>query len=228
MITASTFDCVGVIDDDEEILGSIGSLLRSSGYKVILSKTTDDFLSKSGPSAASCLVLDVHLSTENGLDFQESLARHGIKIPVILITGRGDIPMTVRAMRAGAIDFLLKPLSDRQMLDAVATAIEASKEHQTAVARAMVIQESFLRLTAREREVMGLVVTGLMNKQVASRMNLTEITVKVHRGNVMRKMAAQSLPDLVRMAECLGIRDDNIHRFQGEKVTQSGLSSMTL
>lgn len=134
-------------------------------------------------------------------------------MPVILMTGHGDIPMTVRGMKAGAVDFLPKPFSDDQMLTAVAAAIETSRAQRAEAAKAVGVQQAYDRLTPREREVMALVVTGLMNKQVAARMNLSEITVKIHRGNVMRKMEAQSLADLVRMAEQLGVRDDSIHRF---------------
>ncbi len=205
--------CVCVVDDDIEVRGALGSLFRSSGLDVALHETTEAFLSAGLPSQASCLVLDVRLRGENGLDFQERMAGQGLGIPVILITGHGDIPMTVRGMRAGAIDVLPKPFSDEQMLAAVATAIEADRARRVAAAGDAALRERYERLTPREREVMGLVVTGLMNKQVAARMDLSEITVKIHRGNVMRKMEAQSLADLVRMAELMGVRDATIHRF---------------
>ncbi len=191
----------------------MGSLLRSAGHDVALHEETDDFLASGQANRADCLVLDIRLRGESGLDFQERLAEQGIRIPVILMTGYGDIPMTVRGMKAGAVDFLPKPFSDDQMLTAVAAAIEASRTQRAKAAKAIAVQEAHDRLTPREREVMALVVTGLMNKQVAARLNLSEITVKIHRGNVMRKMAAQSLADLVRMAEQLGVRDDSIHRF---------------
>ncbi|AOH83572.1 two-component system response regulator [Sphingomonas panacis] len=205
--------CACIIDDDAEVRGSIGSLLRSSGFDVALYESTQAFLAAGVPPVAACLVLDVRLPGENGLDFQESLAARGIALPVILITGHGDIPMSVRAMKAGAIDFLPKPFSDEQMLAAVETAISADRARRDAAAGDATLRDAYARLTPREREVMGLVVTGLMNKQVAARLELSEITVKIHRGNVMRKMAAQSLADLVRMAEVLGVRDDTIHRF---------------
>jgi FixJ family two-component response regulator len=205
--------CVCVVDDDAEVRGALGSLFRSSGLDVALYETTEDFLAAGMPSAASCLVLDVRLRGESGLDFQERLAGQGIAIPVILITGHGDIPMTVRGMRAGAIDFLPKPFNDEQILAAVATAIGADRERRAQGAGNARLQDCYHRLTPRERDVMSLVVTGLMNKQVAARLELSEITVKIHRGNVMRKMEAQSLADLVRMAELLGVRDPNIHRF---------------
>lgn len=204
---------VHVIDDDAGVRGALGSLLRSAGHDVALHEETDDFLASGQADRADCLVLDVRLRGESGLDFQERLAKQGIQIPVILMTGYGDIPMTVRGMKAGAVDFLPKPFSDDQMLTAVAVAIEASRTQRAEAAKAIAVQEAHDRLTPREREVMALVVTGLMNKQVAARLNLSEITVKIHRGNVMRKMAAQSLADLVRMAEQLGVRDDSIHRF---------------
>ncbi|MES1975480.1 MAG: response regulator [Pseudomonadota bacterium] len=212
-MTSDTPGCVCIIDDDAEVRGSIGSLLRASGFEVALYETTAAFLAAGVPAIASCLVLDVRLPGENGLDFQERLVAQGLDIPVILITGHGDIPMTVRGMRAGAIDFLPKPFSDDQMLAAVAAAIDADRSHRAEAAGTARLQQCYERLTPREREVMGFVVTGLMNKQVAARMDLSEITVKIHRGNVMRKMEAQSLADLVRMAELLGVRDESIHRF---------------
>ncbi len=204
---------VHVIDDDAEVRGALGSLLRSAGHDVALHEDTEEFLASGQPDTAYCLVLDIQLRGESGLDFQERLAKQGIQIPVILMTGHGDIPMTVRGMKAGAVDFLPKPFSDDQMLTAVAAAIETSRTQRAEAAKAVAVQQAHDRLTPREREVMALVVTGLMNKQVAARLNLSEITVKIHRGNVMRKMAAQSLADLVRMAEQLGVRDDSIHRF---------------
>ena len=206
-------DLVCVIDDDAEVRGALGSLLRSSGLAVALYDMPEAFLAAGMPGVPSCLVLDIRLRGESGLDFQERLAAQGIHIPVILITGHGDIPMTVRAMKAGAVDFLPKPFSEDQMLAAVAAAIGKDRERRAQAAEHDQLQRLYERLTPREREVMGFVVTGLMNKQVAARMDLSEITVKIHRGNVMRKMEAQSLADLVRMAELLGVRDDSIHRF---------------
>lgn len=205
--------CICVIDDDAEVRGAIGSLLRSSGFEVRLYDGPAAFLAAGLPQAAACLVLDIRLSGESGLEFQDRLVAEGVALPVILITGHGDIPMTVRGMRAGAIDFLPKPFGDDQLLAAVEVAIAKDRESRAAMAGSMELQANFARLTPRERDVLGLVVTGLMNKQVAARLNLSEITVKIHRGNVMRKMAAQSLADLVRMAEQLGIRDETIHRF---------------
>lgn len=204
---------VCVIDDDAEVRGSIGSLMRSSGHDVRLYEGTAQFLEAGLPSNACCLVLDIRLSGENGLEFQERLLELGIAVPVILMTGHGDIPMTVRGMRAGAIDFLPKPFDDEQILAAVERALAKDTERRAGEADAGELQGKFESLTPRERDVLGLVVTGLMNKQVAARLELSEITVKIHRGNVMRKMAAQSLADLVRMAELLGIRDATIRRY---------------
>lgn len=206
-------DCVCVIDDDAEVRGAIGSLLRSSGWDVRLYDRPAGFLADGLPTGAACLVLDIRLPGENGLEFQQQLITRGITLPVILITGHGDIPMTVRGMRAGAIDFLPKPFDDEQLLAAVEAAMAKDRENRAAMTGVMELQANFARLTPRERDVLGLVVAGLMNKQVAARLELSEITVKIHRGNVMRKMAAQSLADLVRMAEQLGIRDETIRRF---------------
>lgn len=204
---------VHVIDDDAGIRGALGSLLRSQGFEVALHASTDAFRAAAIVDVPSCLILDIRLKGENGLDFQDWLAAEGREIPVIIITGHGDIPMTVRGMKAGAIDFLPKPFSDEQMLEAVANGIEKSRERREAGAETARLRQGYAKLTPREAEVMSLVVTGLMNKQVAARLDLSEITVKIHRGNVMKKMEAQSLADLVRMAELLGIRDESIHRF---------------
>jgi FixJ family two-component response regulator len=205
--------CVCVIDDDADVRGALGSLLRSAGFSAALYETPEDFLSDGPPPSASCLVLDIRLRGESGLDFQDRLVASGASIPVILITGHGDIPMTVRGMKAGAVDFLPKPFTDDQMLGAVSAAIETDRARRAEAAEADALQERHERLTPREKEVMALVVTGLMNKQVAARMGLSEITVKIHRGSVMRKMEAQSLADLVRIAELLNVRDETIHRF---------------
>lgn len=203
-----------VLDDDAEVRSSIDSLLRSSGYAVSLYASTAEFMAAGIPDVASCLVLDVRLSGDNGLDFHERLVAAGLVIPVILITGHGDIPMTVRAMRAGAIDFLPKPFDDEQLLAAVQSAVATDRLRRAEQEDATALRGIYQNLTPREREVMALVVAGLMNKQVAARLSLSEITVKIHRGNVMRKMAAQSLADLVRMAEHLGVRDESIHRYK--------------
>ena len=205
--------CVSIIDDDPEVRGSLGSLLRSSGFDVALYETTEAFIAAEMPNVVSCLILDVRLRGESGLDFQDWLATQRIDIPVILITGHGDIPMTVRGMRAGAIDVLPKPFNNEQLLAAVAAALDTDRLRRASSADTAILRSNHDGLTPREREVMSFVVTGLMNKQIAARMALSEITVKIHRGNVMRKMAAPSLADLVRMAELLGVRDETIHRF---------------
>lgn len=202
-----------IIDDDAEVRGAVGSLLRGAGFEVALFGSSDDFMAAERTEKPSCLVLDIRLRGENGLDFQERLIGAGIHMPVILMTGHGNIPMTVRAMKAGALDFLPKPFSEEKLLSVVASALAIDRARLAAVADSAKLHRAYAQLTPREREVMGLVVTGLMNKQVAARMDLSEITVKIHRGKVMRKMAAQSLADLVRMAESLGIRDETIHRF---------------
>jgi FixJ family two-component response regulator len=205
---------VCVIDDDAEVRGALGSLMRSAGLDAALFETPDAFLAAGVPDRPSCLVLDIRLQGENGLDFQQRLGAQGVFIPVILITGHGDIPMTVRGMKAGAVDFLPKPFRDEDMLAAVYAAIERDGVRRAQDAEARKLRSIYDELTPREREVMALVVAGLMNKQVAARLDLSEITVKIHRGNVMRKMEAQSLADLVRMAELLHVRDPAVTRFQ--------------
>ena len=205
--------CVCVIDDDDEVRGALASLFRSAGLTALVYESPSAFLETGLPDCACCLVLDVRLRGESGLDFQDLLAERAIAIPIVMMTGHGDIPMTVRAMRAGAIDFLPKPFGTEDMLAAVLRAIETDRARRATASDSDRLRSAFARLTPREREIMGLVVTGLMNKQVAGRLNLSEITVKIHRGNVMRKMEAQSLADLVRMAEQLGVRDETIHRY---------------
>jgi len=165
-----------------------------------------DLLRSKLPNVASCLVLDVRLPGVSGLDFQAELAKANIRIPIIFMTGHGDIPMSVQAMKAGAVDFLTKPFRDQDMLDAVAAALERDRNRRKDERQLSDLRARFEALTEREREVMGLVTAGLMNKQIAGELGLSEITVKIHRGHVMRKMAARSLADLVRMAEALGVR----------------------
>jgi len=170
-----------------------------------------EFLQSKLLDVPSCLILDIRLPRLSGLDFQVDLAEAGIHIPIIFMTGHGDIPMTVRAMKAGAIDFLTKPFRDQDMLDAVPAALERDRKRRKEEHRIADLRTCFEGLTEREREVMGLVTAGLMNKQIAGELGLSEITVKIHRGHVMRKMAARSLADLVRMAEVLGVRRDKPH-----------------
>ena len=197
---------VFLVDDDQSLCEALRSLFRSVGYQVKIFGSSAELLESHFPDAPSCLVLDVRLPGISGLDLQKELARVQINIPIIFITGHGDIPMSVKAMKAGAIDFLAKPFRDQDMLDAVAIALDRDRERRQAEKQLMNLRACFGTLTQREREVMRLVVDGLLNKQVAGELKLSEITVKVHRGNVMRKMGAHSLADLVRMAEILGVR----------------------
>jgi FixJ family two-component response regulator len=197
---------VFVVDDDESVREALRSLFRSVSLRVETFGSAAEFLRSELPDVASCLVLDVRLPGVSGLDFQAELAKANIHTPVIFMTGHGDIPMSVQAMKAGAVDFLTKPFRDQDMLDAVAAAIERDRSRRKDEQRLSDVRARFDGLTEREREVMGLVTAGLMNKQIAGELGLSEITVKIHRGHVMRKMAARSLADLVRMAEVLGVR----------------------
>ncbi|AMN41998.1 response regulator transcription factor [Rhodoplanes sp. Z2-YC6860] len=197
---------VFVIDDDAGVRASLQTLLRSVGLRVNTFGSTDEFLAGRMPDAPSCIVLDVRLPGVSGLDFQAKLIQSSIQIPVIFITGHGDIPMTVRAMKAGAVEFLPKPFRDQDLLDAVQVGLDRDRvrrENDRATANLM---SAYQTLTAREQQVMALVTSGLMNKQVAADIGVSEVTVKVHRGNVMHKMGAKSFADLVRMADTLGIR----------------------
>jgi FixJ family two-component response regulator len=175
----------------------------------------EDYLACEAADMAACLVLDVRLQGADGLDFQQSLADSDAPVPVILITGHGDIPMTVRAMKAGAVNFLSKPFTEDELLTAVDEAVARDRRRRAEALRAADVRARYVSLSAREREVMSLVSAGLMNKQVAGRLALSEITVKIHRGNMMRKMQAQSLADLVRMAEDLGVRETSVTRYHG-------------
>jgi len=206
-------EIICVIDDDAGVRGSLDSLLRSAGLRSECFAHPEEYLSSDQADAAACLILDVRLQGADGLDFQQSLVEKDVRVPIILISGHGDIPMTVRGMRAGAVTFLPKPFDDEQMLAAVAEAIEQDRKRRAATAEMDSIRTRYDSLTPREREVLGLVTAGLMNKQIAGRLNLSEITVKIHRGNLTRKMGAQSLADLVRMAEVLGVREAAVSRF---------------
>jgi FixJ family two-component response regulator len=197
---------VFVVDDDESVRGALARLFRSVGMQTKVFGSAAEFFQSKLPDAASCLILDVRLPGQSGLDFQVELAKANVHIPIIFMTGHGDIPMTVRAMKGGAIDFLAKPFRDQDMLDAVAMAIDRDRERRESEKLRSSVKAIFESLTPREQEVMALVSSGLMNKQVAAQMGLAEITVKIHRGHVMKKMGARSLADLVRMADLLGVR----------------------
>ncbi|MDQ8728540.1 response regulator transcription factor [Bradyrhizobium sp. LHD-71] len=199
-------DTVHIVDDDESIRLSLDSLFRSVGLATKLYGTTSEFLTAARGDGACCLVLDVRLPGQSGLDFQQQLAEGGTHIPVVMMTGHGDIPMSVRAMKAGAVDFLAKPFRDQEMLDAVMAAIEKDRVRRAADKDHTDLRARFETLSPRERQVMGLVTAGRMNKQIAGELNLSEITVKIHRGAAMRKMGARSLADLVRMAEALHLK----------------------
>jgi FixJ family two-component response regulator len=197
---------VFVIDDDASIREALKSLFNSIGLRVETFGSASQLLERPLPDAPSCLVLDVRLPGLSGLDFQGELAKANILIPIIFITGHGDIPMSVRAMKAGAVEFLTKPFRDQDLLDAVQTAIERDRTRREGARSISGLRSRFEILTPREQEVIAFVTTGMMNKQIAAQIGVSEITVKVHRGNIMRKMGAKSLADLVRMADVLGIR----------------------
>ncbi|MCC8983966.1 response regulator transcription factor [Bradyrhizobium acaciae] len=196
---------VFVVDDDASMRDALSNLFRSVGLRTAAFGSAHEFLQHRLPDVPSCLILDIRLPRLSGLDFQAELAKAAIHIPIIFMTGHGDIPMTVRAMKAGAVDFLTKPFRDQDMLDAVTTAIERDRNRRDEARALAELRTAFAALTPRERQIMSLVTTGLMNKQVAAEIGVAEITVKIHRGHIMRKMAAKSLPDLVRMAQTLGI-----------------------
>jgi FixJ family two-component response regulator len=196
---------VFVVDDDASVREALKRLIRSVGLQVELFGSAREFLQGKRPDVPSCLVLDVRLPGISGLDFQRQLAETNIPIPIIFITGHGDIPMSVRAMKGGAVEFLTKPFRDQDLLDAIQLALERDRVRRQHEAEIATLRERFEWLTPREREVLPLVVSGLLNKQIAAEIGTSETTVKVHRGQLMRKMGADSLPELVRMAEKIGI-----------------------
>jgi FixJ family two-component response regulator len=197
---------VFVVDDDESMRVALTYLFKSMNLRVEVFNAATAFLESKLPNITSCLVLDIRLPGVNGLEFQEVLAKAGIHIPIVFMTGHGDIPMSVKAMKAGAIDFLPKPFRDQDMLDAVMRAFDQDRKRRSEEKAVSQLRHLFETLTRREREVLTLVISGLMNKQIAYRLEVSEITVKIHRGQVMKKMEARSLADLVRMAEMLGIK----------------------
>ncbi|MBB2205578.1 response regulator transcription factor [Gluconacetobacter takamatsuzukensis] len=204
---------VVVIDDDEGMRASLDSLLRSAGHAVTTYAEPDAFLRAGPPAGPSCLLLDVRLGRIDGLDVQVALAESGLDLPVIIMTGHGDIPMAVRGMRAGAIDFLAKPLDDQALLSAVSRALAHHAPPPNDDECTADIRRRYDTLSDRERQVMALVVAGLMNKQIAGHLSLSLPAIKLHRAHVMRKMGAQSLADLVRLGERLAVRDLSISRY---------------
>ncbi|MBY5447396.1 response regulator transcription factor [Rhizobium leguminosarum] len=200
-----------VIDDDPEIREALGGLLRSVGFAVNLLASVGDFIRSGRPNGPTCLVLDVRLPGQSGLDFQLELSRENIQLPIVFITGHGDIPMSVKAMKGGAVEFLTKPFRDQDLLDAVHVGLARDRawlENEKSLAT---VRARFDSLTPREREVMALVVTGRLNKQIASDLGVSEITVKVHRSQVMQKMGTRSLPELARMADKLMLTPGKPH-----------------
>lgn len=197
---------VFVIDDDLSMRRALINLIQSVGIRVEAFGSASELLNSKLPEVASCLVLDIRLPGLSGLDLQTELAKANIRIPIIFITGHGDIPMTVRAMKGGAVDFLTKPFRDQDLLDAVVSAIDKDRKRRETDKTVANLQALFETLSSREREVLAFVAAGLMNKQIAAELDLAEITVKIYRGHIMKKMQARSLADLIRMTEALGIR----------------------
>jgi FixJ family two-component response regulator len=196
-----------VVDDDASVRDAIGNLLESVGLRAEAFASTEEFWRARRPNAPSCLVLDVRLPGVNGLEFQEQLTKASVSIPIIFITAHGDVPMTSRAMKAGAIEFLMKPFQKEDLLAAVRQGLERDRIRREAQAEVSILQSRAEQLTSREREVMDLVVTGLINKQIGAQLGLSEVTVKAHRSHVMQKMEATSLAELVRMSDKLKPRD---------------------
>jgi RNA polymerase sigma factor (sigma-70 family) len=196
---------VFVVDDDASVRNALKSLIRSVGLQVELFGSAQEFLQRKRPDVPACLILDIRLPGISGLDFQRKLAETNNPIPIIFITGHGDIPMSVRAMKGGAVEFLTKPFRDQDLLDAIHVALERDRARRQREDEIATLKDRFEWLTPREREVLPLVVSGLPNKQIAAEIGTSETTVKVHRGQLMRKMGADSLPELVRMAERIGI-----------------------
>ena len=203
-----------LIDDDASVREGVADLLRSVGLSVQAFGSTQEFLQSKRPDAPGCIVLDVRLPGASGLEFQRTLAQAGILLPVVFISGHGDISMSVRAIKSGAIEFLTKPLREQELLDAVQAGIERDKARRQQASLIAELQDRFATLTSREREVVALVVSGRPNKQIAYQLKLSEMTVKVHRSQIMRKMRAKSLVDLVRMADRLGVSAEKSRAVQ--------------
>jgi FixJ family two-component response regulator len=203
--TSSDDPIVLIVDDDPSMRRALTNLFQSVGLRVEAFGSAAEIMEANPPAVPSCLVLDIRLPGSSGFDLQSDLAKANIHTPIIFITGHGDIPMTVRAMKSGAIDFLTKPVRDQDMLDAVRAAIERDRKRRNAEESVAGVRSRFEGLSARQRDILTLVASGLMNKQVAAELGLAEITVKIYRGQIMRRMGAKSLADLVRMVEALGI-----------------------
>jgi FixJ family two-component response regulator len=201
---------VCVIDDDPSIRGALAGLFRSVGHEVALFDAAAPFLRDGSHESVGCLVVDIRLPGIGGLQFQNLMARVGSTIPIVFMTGYGDVEMSVKAMKAGAVDFLEKPFRDQDILDAVAAALERDRRWRDSKRATSDLRAAFASLTPREKEVMAFVAAGLMNKQIASAMGLSEVTVKIHRGHLMRKIGARSLPDLVRMADTLAVQPPHV------------------
>jgi FixJ family two-component response regulator len=209
----STEQClIFIVDDDPSLRMSIESLLRSVGHDVQSFASTQEFMQSAQFDAPGCLVLDIRLPGRSGLEFQQELARRNVELPIVFITGHGDVPMSVAAMKAGAIEFLTKPFRDQDLLDAVHRGLDLDRERRSVAAMLAELSQRFETLTPREREVMALVAAGQLNKQIATELALSEATVKVHRTQVMRKMEAKTLPDLVRFADSLGLGTTRSYR----------------
>jgi FixJ family two-component response regulator len=205
-VATTTQSIVFVVDDDASMRQALCRLFQSVQLRAEAFASPQEFLQSARPDVPSCLVLDVRLPGVSGLDFQAELAKAAVRIPIVFITGHGDIPMTVRAMKAGAVDFLGKPFRDQDLLDAVAAAIQRDQKRREQENTVADLRAHFSSLTPREREIMALVASGLMSKQIAAQVGLSEITVKVHRSHVMKKMGAKSVAGLVRMADALGVK----------------------
>jgi FixJ family two-component response regulator len=206
MIMRQSRETIFVVDDDPSVREAFGNLLESVGFDARLFSSTEEFRSAQHPDVPSCLLLDLQLPGANGLDFQQALARAGISIPIIFVTAYGDVPSASRALRAGAIDFLMKPVQKHELLKAIEQALQHDRAQRVVRAEFSALKTRFDELTAREREVLHLVSNGLTNKEIADQLGISEVTTKMHRGQVMRKMNAASIADLVRMSDKLKFR----------------------